>query len=114
LEMSSRHNVGDVIATRELFLANNRSHKIVVKMGKPQPLPDALGDDHYCPIQITGLGNEKVKYAAGVDAFQSLELGLKMIGIELAVLNREHNGQLRWECDEHGELGFPFPEAFRE
>jgi hypothetical protein len=107
-------SVGDVIATRELFLANNRSHKIVVKMGKPQPLPDALGDDHYCPIQITGLGNEKVKYAAGVDAFQSLELGLKMIGIELAVLNREHNGQLRWECHEHGELGFPFPEAFRE
>jgi hypothetical protein len=55
-----------------------------------------------------------VKYAAGADAFQSLELGLKMIGIELAFLNRKHNGQLRWECDEHGELGFPFPEAFRE
>ncbi len=107
-------SVGDVIAIRELFLASDTSHKIVVKMGKPQPLPDALGDDHYCPIQIVGLGSEKVKYAAGVDPFQSLELGLRMIGIELAVLNREHNGQLRWECDEQGELGFPFPEAFRE
>jgi hypothetical protein len=107
-------SVGDVIATRGLFLANEPSHKIVVKMGKPQPLPDALGDDHFCPIQIVGLGSEKVKYAAGVDAFQSVELGLKMIGIELAVLNREHEGQLRWECNERGDLGFPFPEAFRE
>jgi len=107
-------SVGDVIATRELFLANDTSHKIVVKMGKPQPLPDALGDDHYCPIQIIRLGSERVKYVAGVDAFQSLGLGLKMIGIELAVPNREHNGQLGWECDEHDELGFPFAEAFRE
>jgi len=105
-------SVGDIIATRELFLANDTSHKIVAKMGKPQPLPDALGDDHYCPIQIVGLGSEQVKYAAGVDAFQSLELGLRMLGIELAVLNREHNGQLRWECDEHGDLGFPFPGHF--
>jgi hypothetical protein len=107
-------NVGDVIATRGLFLADDPNHKIVVKMGKPQPFPEALGDDHYCPIHITGLGHEKVKYAAGVDAFQSLELGLKMIGIELAALNRKHNGQLRWEGDQHGDLGFPFPEAFQQ
>jgi hypothetical protein len=31
-----------------------------------------------------------------------------------SAINREHDGQLRWECDEHGELGFPFPKAFRE
>jgi len=37
------------------------------------------------------------------NAFQSLEL-LKMIGSKLAFLNREHNGQLRWEADEHGGL----------
>jgi hypothetical protein len=107
-------SVGEVIAIRTLFLANDPSRKVLVKMGKPQPLPDALGDDHYCPFQITGLGSERVTYAAGVDAFQSLELGLNMISSKLAFLNREHNGQLRWECDEHGGLGFPIPEAFRE
>jgi hypothetical protein len=107
-------SVGDVIAIRELFLTSNPSNKIVVTMGKPQPLPDALGDDHFCPIQIVGIGSETVKYAAGVDAFQSIELGFKMIGIELAYLNSKHSGQLRWEGDEHGDLGFPFPEAFQQ
>jgi hypothetical protein len=100
-------SVGDVIAVRRFSLANEPTRAIVVKMGKPQPLPKALGDDHFCPIQITGAGSENVKYAAGVDAFQSIELALKQIGALLAALNREHEGQLRWECDEHGDLGFP-------
>ena len=101
------------MATRRLFLANKTSCSILVKMGKPQPLPDALGDDQYCPFQITGIGGERVKYAAGVDEFQSIELALKMIGAELATLNREHDGQLRWQGDEHSNLGFPIPESVR-
>jgi hypothetical protein len=44
-----------------------------------------------------------------VDAFQSIELALKMIGAELGKLNREHDGQLRWEGDERGDFGFPIP-----
>ena len=100
-------SVGDVIAVRRLFLANEPSRKITVLMGKPQPLPDALGEDHYCPIQITGLGNEKVRYAAGVDAFQAIELAFRMIGVELGVLNRNNGGRLRWEYDEEVGLGFP-------
>jgi hypothetical protein len=108
--------IGDVIATRRLFLVNDPNWPVIVKMGKPQPLPDAVGDEHYCPIQITGLGSEKVKYATGLDAFQSIELALRLIGIEVAVLNREYHGQLRWwdRNEQHGNLGFPFPEAFRK
>ena len=105
-------SIGEVIAIRTLFLVNDPSRKMVVKMGKPRPLPDALGDDHYCPYQISGAGTERIFYGAGVDAFQALELGLKMIGVDLAVLNGKLDGQLRWECDEQGGLGFPFPEAF--
>jgi hypothetical protein len=100
-------SLGVVIATRRLVLANDAGRRILVKMGKPEPLPDALGDDQYCPFQITGIGTERVKYAAGVDAFQSIELALKMIGAELTRLNQKHGGRLRWECDEHGDLGFP-------
>ncbi len=107
-------SVGVVIAARKLFLANDVGRKILVKMGRPEPLPDALGDDRYCRFQITGIGAERVRYAAGVDAFQSIELALKMIGAELAKLNKEHDGQLRWECDEHGDLGFPLTESPRE
>jgi hypothetical protein len=98
--------VGDVIAVRRFSFANEPTRSIVVKMGKPQPLPEALGDDHFCPIQIIGAGSETVKYAAGVDAFQSIELAFRLIGTLLSALNRKHNGQLRWECDEHGDLGF--------
>jgi hypothetical protein len=76
--------------------------------GRPQPLPNAVGDDHYCPFQINGIGGEKAKYAAGMDAFQSIELAFRIIGAELDLLNREHGGQLRWEGDEHGNLGFPY------
>jgi hypothetical protein len=53
-------------------------------------------------------------YAAGVDAFQALELALKMIGADLAFSNRRLDGQLRREYDADGDLGFPIPEAFRE
>jgi hypothetical protein len=107
-------SVGDAIAVRRLSVANDPARTIVVKMGKPQPLSDALGDDHYCPFQITGIGSEQVKYAAGVDAFQSIELAFKIIGAELAALNRDHGGQLRWDGGEHGDLGFPFRGTFRE
>lgn len=105
-------SVGDVIATRHLFIANEPNRQIVVRMGRPQPWANPHGEDYFCPFQIVGLGNEAVKYAAGVDAFQAVELGLRMIGIELAVLNRDVDGQLRWECDGHGDLGFPVPEGF--
>jgi hypothetical protein len=102
-------SIGEVIATRTSFLANDPSSKVVVKMGRPQPLPDSIGDHHYCPYQISGAGTERIFYGAGVDAFQSLELGLKMIGVDLSVLNKKLDGQLRWECDEQGALGFPLP-----
>lgn len=103
-------SVGEVIAMRTLYLANDPKQRVVVQMGKPQPLSDAVGNDHYCPYRISGAGMEKIFYGA----FQALELGLKMIGAELAFLNRKLDGQLRWECDEEGALGFPLPDAFRE
>jgi hypothetical protein len=106
-------SLGSVIAERKLFLTSEPSRSIVVKMGEPQPLPDALGEDHYCPIQIKGIGTEKIKYAVGVDAFQSIELALRMIGSYLAKINQEHDGLLHWEGDEHGDLGFPLPESIR-
>jgi hypothetical protein len=53
-------SIGEVIAIRTLSLANDPSRRVVVKMGKPQPLPDALGDDHYCPYQISGAGTERI------------------------------------------------------
>ena len=104
-------SVGEVIATRRLFRAGDDTAGVIaVKMGKPVPYPD--GQDYYCPYQVTGLGDEKVRYAAGIDAFQAMQLALRMIGTDLYIrLNRLCAGRLRWEGDDDGDLGFPPPPA---
>jgi hypothetical protein len=88
--------VDEVIAMRELTMAddNTPSAAIAVLLGKPQRLPDSPG--YYCPYQIKG-----------VDAFQALQLALRTIAVELEVLNKDRGGSLRWECDDKGGLGFP-------
>jgi hypothetical protein len=99
--------VGEVIATRELTIAedNSPSAEVVVLLGKPQKLPDFA--DYYCPYQIKGAGTQKVRSIWGVDAFQALQLALRTIAVELEVLNKDLGGKLRWECDDKGGLGFP-------
>lgn len=101
-------DVGEAIATRVLHLhGEGETREAVVIIGKPRPFADSSG--YYCPFQIRGLGSEKVKWAAGVDAVQAIELVMKAIGAELHVLNELHNGRLRWEADDTGDLGFPMP-----
>ncbi len=100
--------VGDVIAVRKLRLLDDSGREIQVKLGKPQPSSDLPGvEEYFCPFQITGAGDEQVRYAAGVDAFQAIQLTLKLIGSELLRLNKKLDGNLHWECDESGGFGFP-------
>lgn len=100
-------NIGEIIAVRELYLTNQEAPKrtLRVLVGTPQPLPD--GGGYYCPFQILGAGSERVKYAAGIDAVQALQLVMVMIGASLEFLNRELGGSLRWEGSSEGEFGFP-------
>jgi hypothetical protein len=100
-------NIGEVIATRTLTLLRDQdaSSEVLVLLGKPQKLPDH--SDCYCPYQIKGAGDEKVRYTCGIDPFQALQLALSILGVELEVLNKELGGRLRWECDDSGRLGFP-------
>ena len=66
-------NIGEIIALRELYVEGQEPEReIQVLIGKPQPFPDSGG--YYCPFQIVGVGPENIKYAAGVDAIQSLQL----------------------------------------
>jgi len=98
-------NVGEVVATRTLVLARDGDAAVAVTvlLGKPQ----AEGGDYYCPYQIKGAGDEKVRCAYGVDAFQALQLALSILGVELEVLNKELGGRLRWECGDKNDFGFP-------
>lgn len=99
-------NIGEVIASRALALLQDQGapSEVLVLLGKPQKLPDH--SDYYCPYQIKGAGDEKVRYVCGIDPFQALQLAFSTVGVELEVLNKELGGRLRWECDPAGGLGF--------
>lgn len=101
-------NVGQVIATRTIKTKDGENY--VVKIGLPQQFPDST--DFYCPIQIdSGEREGKVSYSAGIDSVQAIQLALKHVGGLLFRVNEGCGGALRWDGDEHGDLGFPLPEA---
>jgi hypothetical protein len=101
-------SIGDVIAKRELFVRGDPKRKVLVMMGKPQLW--AGGPDCLCPVLIVGIGDEKIRSPAGVDAFQSIELALKLISIQLRTIRRDCEIDLcRWEGDDDPHVGFPNP-----
>jgi hypothetical protein len=102
-------NVGDVIATRILLIeeADGSERTVIVRIGRPQMFSESP-DDCFVPYQIVGLGSERVRYGAGVDSVQALQLVMKMIGADLAALNREYVGAMRWEAGQNeNDFGFP-------
>lgn len=102
-------SVGEVIATRKLYLVHDKESvkEILIFLGKPQPFQNS--SDFYCPYQITGIGDEKVRYAGGVDEIQAIQLVLKMIGAELYTSEEAKFDKLRWLDKTDGDLGFPMP-----
>jgi hypothetical protein len=99
--------IDDVCAIRKLFLLTDPSVEIHVLIGIPQLFLDTA--DYYCPVQIQGIGTEKVDFAVGIDAVQAMQLAFRLLGSMLAKLNNAYNGALRWEGDTKGDLGFPKP-----
>ncbi len=102
-------NVGDIVAERKLTLLRDGKpfSEVLVLLGKPNQLPDF--PDFYCPYQFKGAGSEseKVRYICGIDPFQALLLAIRALECDLDLLNKELGGNLRWEGDEKGWLGFP-------
>jgi len=98
-------SIGEVIAVRRLFLLNEPTREILVKMGAPKKTPGE--EDYYCPFQITGIGYDSPEAVVGIDGFQAMQLAMRYIGSKLLRLNRVNGGRLRWECDELGGFGFP-------
>jgi hypothetical protein len=103
------NDIGLQIATRELQV---NGKKVTVVIGRPEKFPD--GQDYFCPYQILGMGDEKVSYAGGVDAVQSLQLALKKIGTDLYTSTEYRTKQLCWDGSDSGELGFPVPDSIRD
>src|SRR5438552_19029038 len=100
--------VGDIFATRTLSLSGEDA--ISITIGKPQPFPDENG--YFCPYQIVGIGNQKVRYAGGEDTVQALILCLTKIGTVLYTSTEAKAGLLTWNGSR--DLGFPVPDSIQD
>jgi len=75
-----------VIAVRELICTAEPGRGLTVTLYKP--VPNRKTGDCMCSFQINGRGLSRNRFAAGVDAFQALQLALLMIGAEIAQIER--------------------------
>jgi len=97
--------LGLVVAERRLRLSDDPDREVWVRLGLPQLFPDQPFRDYYCPYQIVGLGDERVRYAAGVDSLHAIEGALLLLPTELNALRKSYPG-LGWEDAPDGHYGF--------
>jgi hypothetical protein len=102
------NSVGVPIAQRELLLSG--AANVLVLIGKPELFPD--GNGCYCPVQIFGLGDQKVSCPMGQDAMQALVLALEFAGTTLYTSSEWKSGRLTWLGMRN--LGFPVPDTIRD
>ena len=102
----------DPIAIREFFLAGNIPPRSEVTVRIFAPRPGVAGANWECPYEITTVDGCIKRHAIGIDAVQSLQLVMPMVGAELSVWNRRLGGKLRWMDSE--DLGFPDVQAAEE
>jgi hypothetical protein len=84
--------LGKVIASRRLTLKGRPRAKAELRIGAPMQ----LRQDAYCPVQLVGVGDERVRPIYGVDRLQALQLALRYV----EPLLLRFGDRLRWE----GEL----------
>ena len=99
--------IPDPIAVRELEAAGagDELRPVFVRFGRPERDP-APGGDWQCAFQITGLGEDDVECAFGVDSVQALQLAFQAVGARLFAA--DGRGQsITWLGMR--EVGFPAP-----
>jgi hypothetical protein len=103
----SFETIGEIIATRTLYLVDDDNSKRIISVfvGKPQPSEDQSG--YRCPFQLVGIGNQKTQFAQGHDSIHALQSAMILIAANLNHLNDELGGRLRWEGSRNDDLGFP-------
>lgn len=107
MNVTKSRDLGMVIAERSLsyVVPGEEPRTVVVRLGAPQEYPGKEG--WYCPWQILGVGTEDVKEAAGVDAFQALQLVMEMIGVTLYSQVELGGVEMSWLNSSTRDLGFP-------
>jgi hypothetical protein len=98
---TSEEPLFDLIAERQLDgFIEGLSTSISVRIGRP--FLDPRGD-WSCPIQIIGIGDERIKSAGGVDAIQAMQLAMQLAGADLKYYAQ--STPISWLGETH--LGFP-------
>lgn len=100
--------LGPIIAERTLtaFHSDGSQTTARVMLGKPQIMQGSEFGDFITPYMISVSGVEKTHFMAGIDAFQSLQLALDALAVELRDIERKFNVKLDWEGGKDGDLGF--------
>ena len=81
--------LGSVIATRSFTVKGRRGAKAELRIGTPV----TWDGDAYCPVQLVGIGDERIQAVWGVDRLQALQLVFRY----LDALLLQHGDRLRWE-----------------
>jgi hypothetical protein len=98
-------DLGHVIAERQLQYDHPEHGPRIVRVLLGTPSESPGGVDWYCPWQVVGIGDEQVRAAYGIDAFQWLQLVMKTIGATLYA-QTDQGSRLSWI---DGSTGFGFP-----
>ncbi len=93
--------LGTVIAERVLKSSRLDSN-VTIRIGCPQATAEG---DFITPYQIIGAGDQEVRFAAGLDALQSLQLAIRMIGADISYGLKEY--ELKWADGD--DAGLPMP-----
>lgn len=101
-----KFELGKIIAKRSLKAVdiNGNEVEIQVLLGEPNKILDSI--DIFAPYQIEYLDKKRLWYAVGIDGFQALHLAMKMIWVEIEVLERNCKIRLLFNRDKNGNLGF--------
>jgi len=96
----------DVVARRELGIRDSRE-KVIVELARPYARPTG---EFGCPYRIA-FGETVIQQEIfGVDAFQALQLSLKMMSVHLHYAEDLPLGKMYWlEPDQ--DIGFSPPEV---
>jgi len=96
----------DIIARRELDVRDS-TQKVIVELARPLRRPTG---EFGCPYRIEWGQTVIQSQIFGVDAFQALQLTLKMISVELHYREELPIGRMHlFETD--SDIGFPKPDA---
>ncbi|MBI5213541.1 MAG: hypothetical protein HY957_09280 [Nitrospirae bacterium] len=103
------YQLGHVVAERELVRHTTDGREVTVQLRVGEPLRiydvDKNVQDWFCPLQIMGMGDGKVRAAFGVDSLQALLHALILAGSLLQSWSQQISEKLTWL--ELSELGLP-------